>query len=183
MSQRPTLDDSTFEGLLAAAWVLQGQHEQEARKQGPAPNEMLAEPPETHVEPHCVSERDTPGLADEPDSSFAYLLEDNVSTSHWGRLLVLVVWGASPLPSGIGAATFEIGPQGFPSDPQLLPFPVLDRPPSQTSQGATRMSPRAALPERSADRIRLPRYLRLMASKRRRFISRKAIRHAMRRAL
>ena len=26
-----------------------------------------------------------------PDSSFAYLLEDDVSTSHWGRLLVLVV--------------------------------------------------------------------------------------------
>jgi hypothetical protein len=87
MSQRPTLDDSTFEGLLAAAWVLQGQHEQEARNQRPAPNEMQAEPPETHVEPHCVSERDT----DEPDSSFAYQLEDDVSTSHWGRVLVLVV--------------------------------------------------------------------------------------------
>ena len=87
MSQRPTLDDSTFEGLLAAAWVLQGQHEQEARNHRPAPNEMLAEPPETHVEPHCVSERDT----DEPDSSFAYQLEDDVSTSHWGRVLVLVV--------------------------------------------------------------------------------------------
>jgi hypothetical protein len=87
MSQRPTLDDSTFEGLLAAAWVLQGQHEQEARNHRPAPNEMQAEPPETHVEPHCVSERD----ADEPDSSFAYQLEDDVSTSHWGRVLVLVV--------------------------------------------------------------------------------------------
>jgi hypothetical protein len=87
MSQRPTLDDSTFEGLLAAAWVLQGQHEQEACNHRPAPNEMLAEPPETHVEPHCVSERDT----DEPDSSFAYQLEDDVSTSHWGRVLVLVV--------------------------------------------------------------------------------------------
>jgi hypothetical protein len=87
MSQRPTLDDSTFEGLLAAAWVLQGQHEQEARNHRPAPNEMQAEPPETHVEPHCVSERD----ADEPDSSFAYQLEDDVTTSHWGRVLVLVV--------------------------------------------------------------------------------------------
>jgi hypothetical protein len=32
-----------------------------------------------------------PGLADEPDSSFAYLLEDSVGTSHWGRVLVLVV--------------------------------------------------------------------------------------------
>jgi hypothetical protein len=131
---------------------------------------MLAEPPETHVEPHCVSERDTtdarlmaalselskaanrlqvsmrvrcakcdnesdsrcrfcgmcgaqllepqatpqteppaqskpareqvppvggsslfPGLADEPGSSFAYLLEDDVSTSNWGRVLVLVL--------------------------------------------------------------------------------------------
>jgi len=87
MSQRPTLDDSTFEGLLAAAWVLQGQHEQEARNHRPGPNEMQAEPPETHVEPHCVSERDI----DEPDSSFAYQLEDDVSTSHWRRVLVLVV--------------------------------------------------------------------------------------------
>jgi hypothetical protein len=32
-----------------------------------------------------------PGSADEPDSSFAYPLEDDVSTSHWGRVLVLVV--------------------------------------------------------------------------------------------
>ena len=32
-----------------------------------------------------------PGLADEPDSSFAYLLEDDVSTSHCGRVLILVV--------------------------------------------------------------------------------------------
>jgi hypothetical protein len=87
MSQRPTLDGSTFEGLLAAAWVLQGQHEQQARNHRPAPNEMQAGPRETHVELHCVSERDT----DEPDSSFAYQLEDDVSTSHWGRVLVLVV--------------------------------------------------------------------------------------------
>jgi hypothetical protein len=170
MSQSPTLDGSTFEGLLAAAWVLQRQHEDEARNHRPAPNEMLAEPPETHVEPLCVSELDTtnarlmaalaslskadnrlqvsirvrcakcdtesdsrcpfcgmcgahliepqptpqteppaqskpareqvppvggsslfPGLADEPDSSLAYLLEEDVSTSHWGRVLVLVV--------------------------------------------------------------------------------------------
>jgi hypothetical protein len=168
MSQRPTLDASTFEGLLAAAWVLK--HEQEARNHRPAPDETLAEPLETHVEPHCVCERDTtnarlmatlselskvanrlrvsmrvrcancnnesdsrcrfcgmcgtqllepkptpqteppaqsnpareqvppvggslllPGLADEPDGSFAYLLEDDVSTSHWRRVLVLVV--------------------------------------------------------------------------------------------
>jgi len=121
MSQRPTLDASTFEGLLAAASVLQ--HEQEARNHRPTPDETLAEPPETHVEPHCLSERDTadahliatlcelskvdnrlpvsvppvdgssllPGLADEPDSSFAYLLEDDVSTSHWGRWLVLIL--------------------------------------------------------------------------------------------
>ena len=84
MSQRPTLDASTFEGLLAAAWVLQLQHEQEARDLRPTPNEMLAEPPETHVEQHCISEREPtpvggsslfPGLADEADSSFAYLLE------------------------------------------------------------------------------------------------------------
>jgi len=87
MSQRPTLDVSTFEGLLAAAWVIQGKHEREARNHRPASNEKLAEPPETHLEPHCVSERDT----DEPDSSFAYQLEDDVSTSHWGRVLVLVV--------------------------------------------------------------------------------------------
>jgi hypothetical protein len=33
----------------------------------------------------------SPGLADEPESSFAYVLEDDVSTSHWGRVLVLVV--------------------------------------------------------------------------------------------
>ncbi len=170
MSQRPTLDLPTFEGLLAAAWVLQRQHEDQARNHRPAPDEALAEAPETHVEPHCVSERDTtnarlmaalsklskaanrsqvsmrarcaecdnesdsrcrfcgmcgaqlldpqptpqaeppaqskpareqvlpvgdsslfPGLADEPDSSFAYLLEDDVSTSHWGRVLVLVL--------------------------------------------------------------------------------------------
>jgi len=48
---------------------------------------LIIEPPETHVEPHCVSDRDT----DKPDSSFAYQLEDDVSTSHWGRVLVLVV--------------------------------------------------------------------------------------------
>jgi hypothetical protein len=59
MSQRPTLDDSTFEGLLAAAWVLQRQHEQETRNHRPAPNEMRAEPSENHLEPHRISERDT----------------------------------------------------------------------------------------------------------------------------
>jgi hypothetical protein len=170
MSQRPTLDASTFEGLLAAAWVLQRQHEQEALNHRPVTNEMLAEPPKTHVEPDCVSELDTtnarlmaalselskaanrlhvsmqvrcakcanesdsrcrfcgtcgaqllepqptpqteppaqskpapeqvppvggfslfPGLADESDSSLAYLLEDGGSTSHWGHVLVLVV--------------------------------------------------------------------------------------------
>jgi hypothetical protein len=100
MSRRPTLDASTFEGLLAAAWVLQLQHEQEARNLRPAPNEMLAEPPETHVEQHRISQREPtsvdgsslfPGLADEVDSSFTYLLEDDVSTFHWGRVLVLVV--------------------------------------------------------------------------------------------
>ena len=168
MSQRPTLDASTFEGLLAAVWVLQRQHEQEARDHRPSPNAMLPGPRETHVEPHRVSERDTvnarlvlsvlgkaanrvqvpmrvrcencdtesdardrfcgmcgarllepqttplaeqpaesnpgreqippdgcsslfPGPADEPDRNVAYLLEDEVSTSHWGRTLVLVV--------------------------------------------------------------------------------------------
>ena len=59
MSQRPTLDPSSFERLLAAAWLLQRQHEQEAHNRQPAPDETLAEPPETHVEAHCVSERDT----------------------------------------------------------------------------------------------------------------------------
>ena len=58
MSQRPTLDDSTFEGLLAAAWVLQRRHEQEARNHRFAPNEMLAELPD-HVELHCIAARDT----------------------------------------------------------------------------------------------------------------------------
>jgi hypothetical protein len=61
MSQRPTLDPSSFERLLAAAWVLQRQHEQKARNRRPATDETLAEPPETEVEPHCVSERDTTG--------------------------------------------------------------------------------------------------------------------------
>jgi len=171
MNQRPTLDPSTFEGLLAAAWVLQCQREQEAHNHRPAPGERLTEPPETRVEPHCVSERDTtnarlmatlselskaantlrvsrrvrcakcdnesdsrrrfcdrcgarlleprttpqteppapskpnreqippvggsslllPGLANEMDSSFGYQFEGDVSTSHWGRGLVLVV--------------------------------------------------------------------------------------------
>jgi hypothetical protein len=57
MSQRPTLDDSTFEGLLAAAWVLQRRHEQEARNHRFAPKEMLAELPD-HVELHCIAARD-----------------------------------------------------------------------------------------------------------------------------
>jgi hypothetical protein len=170
MNQRPTLDPSTFEGLLAAAWVLQCQQEQEARNRQHAPDETLAEPPETHVEPRRGSECNTtnarlmatlselsktantlqvsmrvrcakcdnasdsrrrfcgmcgaqllepqptpqteppapsqpvreqvppvggssllPGLPNELDSSFAYLLEGDVSTSHWGRGLVLVV--------------------------------------------------------------------------------------------
>jgi hypothetical protein len=59
MNQRPTLDPSTFEGLLAAAWVLQCQQEQEARNRQHAPDETLAEPPETHVEPRRGSECDT----------------------------------------------------------------------------------------------------------------------------
>ena len=60
MSQRPTLDASTFEGLLAAAWVLQRQHEQEARNHRPAPNEMLAEPPETPLRLRARYDRCTP---------------------------------------------------------------------------------------------------------------------------
>lgn len=171
MSQRPTFDPSSFERLLAAAWVLQQQHEQEARNRRPAPDETLAQPSEIHAGPHCVSERDTTnarlmaalgrlskaanrlqvspqvrcancdnesdsrcrfcaicgapllepqptpqteppaqskpareqvppvggsssflGLADETDGSFAYLLEGDVSSSHWGRVLVLVVF-------------------------------------------------------------------------------------------
>jgi hypothetical protein len=100
MSQRPTLDASIFEGLLAAAWVLQLQHEQEARIHRSTPNEMLGEPPETHVEQHRSSECEAtpvggyslfPDLADEADSSFAYLLGDDVGSFHWGRVLVLVV--------------------------------------------------------------------------------------------
>ena len=58
MSPRPTLDSSSFERLLAAAWVLQHQHEQEARNRRPASDEKLAEPPEAHVGPHCASELD-----------------------------------------------------------------------------------------------------------------------------
>ena len=58
MNHRPTLDPSSFETLLAAAWVLQCQHEQETRNRQPA-LETLAEPPKTHVETHCVPERDT----------------------------------------------------------------------------------------------------------------------------
>jgi hypothetical protein len=73
----------------------------------------------------------------------------------------LFYWGASPLPSGIGAVTFETGPPGLPSDPQLLPFLALDRPSAQARRGATRMSPRAAPSERSAERICLQDYLRL----------------------
>ena len=100
MSQRPTLDASTFEGLLAAAWVLQLEHEQEARNRRLTPNEMQADPPETHVEQHRISEREAtpvggssllPGLANKADSGFAYLLEDDVSIFHWGPVLGLVV--------------------------------------------------------------------------------------------
>jgi len=101
MSQRPTLDDSTFEGLLAAAWVLQRQREQEARNHRPAPNVELRPTPQAEPPAPSKPAREQvppvggssllPGLADEPDSSFAYLLEHDVSTSHWGRVLVLVV--------------------------------------------------------------------------------------------
>ena len=132
MSQRPTLDASTFEGLLAAAWVLQLRHEQEAHIHRPTPDEMLAEPPETHVEQHCSSECEAtplggyslfPGLADKADGTFAYLLGHDVSSFHWGRVLVLVVllgsiacaawhWrrqvSANP-PPGLSAV---MGPQG-----------------------------------------------------------------------
>jgi len=56
---RLTLDFPSFETLLLAAWVLQCHHEQEARHRQSAPDETPAEPPETHVEPHCASELDT----------------------------------------------------------------------------------------------------------------------------
>lgn len=58
MSRRPTLDPSSFERLLAAAWVLQRQHEREACNRRSAPDETLAEPPETDVEAHYISEPD-----------------------------------------------------------------------------------------------------------------------------
>lgn len=58
MSQRLTLDPSSFERLLAAALVLQHLHDQEARNRPPVRNETVAASAETDVEEHCVSERD-----------------------------------------------------------------------------------------------------------------------------
>ena len=58
MSQRLILDHSSFERLLAAALVLQRQHEREARNGQPAPDETPSAPPQTDGEPHCVSEPD-----------------------------------------------------------------------------------------------------------------------------
>ena len=59
MGQHLSLDASTFEGLLAAVWVLQRHHEQEARIHPPAANAMEGEPPETHLDPGDISECDT----------------------------------------------------------------------------------------------------------------------------
>lgn len=59
MSQHLSLDASTFEGLLAAVWVLQRHHEQAAGSQTLAPDAMAAAPPETRADPPGISERDT----------------------------------------------------------------------------------------------------------------------------
>jgi hypothetical protein len=61
MSQRLTLDPSSFETLLVAAWVLQCQHEQEARSRQLASNEMLAKP-QTIAGAHGVYDRDPPSI-------------------------------------------------------------------------------------------------------------------------
>jgi hypothetical protein len=58
MSQRLTLDPSSFERLLAAASVLQHRHEQEARHRRPALDETPADARETEAEPHLASEHD-----------------------------------------------------------------------------------------------------------------------------
>jgi hypothetical protein len=42
------------------------------------------------------------GLADEPTSSVSYLLEDELSESHWGRWLILVI-----ILAGVGAAAWH----------------------------------------------------------------------------
>ena len=58
MSQHLSLDAATFEGLLAAVWVLQRHHEQEDRIHRPAANAMEGEAPETQ-DSDDISERDT----------------------------------------------------------------------------------------------------------------------------
>ena len=167
MSQHLSLDASTFEGLLAAVWVLQRHHEQAACSQTLAPDAMVAGPAETGADTVGICERDTvnarlvlsvlskaangsqasrrvrcascdhesasqsqfcgmcgaqlregqpihkteppvelkasldpvappggsflPSSPAEPDSSFVYSFEDDVSSFRWGRVLVLVV--------------------------------------------------------------------------------------------
>ena len=54
MSRGPIIDPSSFEGLLAAALVLQRWHEQEARHSRPASHETRTDPPETDRELHCA---------------------------------------------------------------------------------------------------------------------------------
>src|ERR1700689_268325 len=54
MSRGPIIDPSSFEGLLAAALVLQRWHEQEARHLRPSSHETRTDPPETDGEPHCA---------------------------------------------------------------------------------------------------------------------------------
>jgi len=56
LSQHLSLDASTFEGLLAAVWVLQRYHEQAA---APDPDALTAGPEETDADPVGISERDT----------------------------------------------------------------------------------------------------------------------------
>ena len=61
MSQRPTLDPSSFETLLFAAWVLQCQRDQDARNRRPVPAKTLAKSSDTQVDAVWVTKRDTTG--------------------------------------------------------------------------------------------------------------------------
>ena len=57
----------------------------------PPPPEPIAPEPAREKPVGKVSGPSFLGLADEPDSTGAYLLEDEVSKSHWGRYLVLLI--------------------------------------------------------------------------------------------
>jgi hypothetical protein len=66
-----------------------------------APSEPVAAKPPSG-EPRRVSGPSFLGLADEPSSSVTYLLEDELSESHWGRSLILLI-----ILVGIGAAAWH----------------------------------------------------------------------------